>query len=134
MRVIAGSERQPKTPDLNRGENAQTCLVVAALATFVLFDHNFHLAFRNAQFWHSAGARTGLDDTIEQAVGNPPLLLTDLQRNGLIVQANNLSMALLSISIDKTDDVADRNTVASQPVFRLFSDFDIGTIKIDRCI
>ena len=73
-------------------------------------------------------------NTVEQGIGNTPLLMTYLERDGFVVEAQDLPAALLVITIDKANDIADRDTVSTQALPGLFTNFDIRTVQIDRRI
>ena len=72
IRVMAGSERQPKDPLRKRGPNAQVCLLVALL---IVVNNNLGLAFQDAKLQHLSTVRTGLHHAMQEPIGNAPLLL-----------------------------------------------------------
>ena len=43
---------------------------------------------------------------MQQGIGNAPLLMSNLKRDGLVVEAQDLPATLLLVAIDKADDIA----------------------------
>jgi hypothetical protein len=92
------------------------------------------LAVLNIKFQHIARRGTGVNDAMEQTIGNAPLLLATHQADGFVIEPQYPAAALLMVAIDEPDHVTDSDFVATQSPLGLFPDFDISAIEVDRCI
>jgi hypothetical protein len=105
---------------------------VAVLPTAVPFDHDFGFALENAKLRKVAVTGAGFHNPVQQCVGDTPLLMVYLERDGLVVEAQDLPAALVVVAINKPDNVADGNRLPAQTLFRLFANLGIGTVQVDR--
>ncbi|OGS71779.1 MAG: hypothetical protein A2063_00995 [Gallionellales bacterium GWA2_60_142] len=75
--------------------------------------------------------RIGVDNPMQKAVSDAPLLMAALQRYGLVIQTNDPAAPLLLVAIDKSHHVTDGDLIAPQSLWLLFPNLDIRTIEVD---
>jgi hypothetical protein len=84
-----------------------------------------------AQFDHVVSHGVGIDDPVQKAVPHTPLDLVTLQGHRLVVQANDLTGALLLIAIQKADHLTDGHFIATQALRFVFPNLYIRAIEVD---
>ena len=71
---------------------------------------------------------------MEQTIGNAPLLRAAHQGDGLVIQSQYPTAALLMVAIHETNHVTDTDFVATQSLPGFFTNFNICPIEDDRGI
>ena len=79
-------------------------------------------------------AMSRVNDAMEQAIGDAPLLSAAHQGDGFVIQPQYPTATLLMVAIQETNHITDGDFVTPKSVPGLFTYFDIRPLKVDGSI